>query len=227
MSSFSYPTVNEAEKELKREQNQEESLTQTEEIPRPSENDSQNISQRMERRHTRNHQQELEKEERDQAGETPCGITQCERSDKELTNIPEHQRHLRTKSPFQDSNSDPEPSKLPQEERTENESFLCDICGTIFYRNEHFLLDKRTDSRERSFSCSHCEKSLKQEINLKLKQKIHAEFTPFSCNESSKSFYHQESSLITHQGTHTGNMNHIIKKCFTEGAVTSRCKMAA
>ncbi|XP_030077705.1 gastrula zinc finger protein xLCGF3.1-like [Microcaecilia unicolor] len=206
--------VNEAIQKLKQEQNHEETPVEMEQIPGQSKNVCENISQGMKRRHARNHQQELEKEQRDPAGETSCGITECERSDRELTNIPEHQRHLRAESPFQNNNSDPEPSKYPQEERTENKSIQCDSCGIIFNMSDHFLLDKRTDSREKSFSCSHCEKSLQQKINLKLSQRIHAEFRPSSCNESSKSFYHQE-SLITHQRMHTGNMKHIRKKHFT------------
>ncbi|XP_030046345.1 zinc finger protein 271-like [Microcaecilia unicolor] len=192
-------TVDEALQKLKQEQNHEETPVETEQIPGQSKNVCENISQGMERRHARN-QQELEKEQRDPAGETPSGITESERSDGELINIPEHQRHLRTKSPFQDSNSDPEPSKLPEEERTENESFLCDICGTIFNMNDYFLLDKRTNSRVRSFSCSQCEKSCREKINLKLDQsfslssvlksneEVHGGQKPFPCSESGKSF---------------------------------------
>ncbi|XP_030046353.1 zinc finger protein 718-like [Microcaecilia unicolor] len=192
-------TVDEALQKLKQEQNHEEAPVETEQIPGQSKNVCENISQGMERTHARN-QQELEKEQRVPAGETPCGITESERSDRELINIPEHQRHLRTKSPFQDSNSDPEPSKLPEEERTENESLQCDICGTIFNMNDNFLLDKRTNSREKSFSCSHCEKSFRQKINLKLDQSfslssvlkrnkvIHSGQKPFACSESGKRF---------------------------------------
>ncbi|XP_030046354.1 zinc finger protein 140-like, partial [Microcaecilia unicolor] len=108
--------VNEALQKLKQEQNREETPVETEQIPGQSKNVCENIFQGMEKRQARNHQQELEKDQRDPAGETPCAISESERSDGELINIPKHQRHLRTKSPFQDSNSDPEPSKLPQEE---------------------------------------------------------------------------------------------------------------
>ncbi|XP_030042902.1 zinc finger protein 2-like [Microcaecilia unicolor] len=70
---------NEAVQELKQEQDREEPPVEMEQIPRQSGNVCENFSQGTEKRNTTNHQQESEKDHRDLAGDTPCGVTVSEK----------------------------------------------------------------------------------------------------------------------------------------------------
>nr|XP_033788487.1 zinc finger protein 846-like isoform X4 [Geotrypetes seraphini] len=101
-----------AEQELKQEResekNQGKYRLEMEQIQRQSGNVCANISQRTKRINTRNCQQESE-EQTDSAEDSLDGVPNSQRNDKDLSKIPEHQRHLT-------NHSDEITSKLQQEE---------------------------------------------------------------------------------------------------------------
>nr|XP_033789475.1 zinc finger protein 34-like [Geotrypetes seraphini] len=117
-----------ADTEVKREENQEKWFLEIEPIPSQPGNVSENISQRNENQNTRN-QQESEKKQRDPARDSLDAVTEGEKSDRELTNIPELQRHLRRERPLRNKNSDQMAFQLHQGERKGKKSILLDTTG--------------------------------------------------------------------------------------------------
>ncbi|XP_029448423.1 zinc finger protein 2 homolog [Rhinatrema bivittatum] len=162
-----------------------------------------NLSQRPEEGDTCQSQHELEKKQRDPARASPDGVTACVRNDREVTDIPEHQRHLRAERPFQSTNSNQMTSDLQQREEKKKKSFHCDTCGKTFDRKCHLVLHQKTHTRARPFPCSQCGKCFKHKLTLKLHQKFHTQGSIFTCIECKKSFSSRE-SLVIHQRTHTG-----------------------
>nr|XP_033788820.1 zinc finger protein 383-like [Geotrypetes seraphini] len=90
--------------ESKRIKNQREDPVEMEQIQTQSENVSVNISQRPGKINTKNCKQES-KEKKYPTGDTRDGIIQCERNERELSNIPEDKIHI-AERPFQIPNSD-------------------------------------------------------------------------------------------------------------------------
>nr|XP_033788439.1 zinc finger protein 354C-like isoform X2 [Geotrypetes seraphini] len=119
----------EAMQEMKREENEEKCLLEIENIPKQSGNVSENISLRNESRKTRNYQQESEKKQKDPARDSLDVVTEGEKSDGELTNIPELQRPPREESPLQSKGSDQMTLQLHQGEKKGKKSILRDACG--------------------------------------------------------------------------------------------------
>ncbi|XP_029443294.1 zinc finger protein 287-like isoform X2 [Rhinatrema bivittatum] len=187
---------NEVIQKEKREENREEHPIVLALTPRQSGNVCENLAQRTEGGDISQRQQESEKKEQDSAGDSPDGVTACERSDREFTDIPEHQRHLRRENPFQSNNSDQITSDFQQKEEEGKKSFHCDTCGKNFNRKCHFVLHQRNHPGARPFPC-------KQKLTLKLHQRIHTEGSTFTCIECKKTFSCRE-SLVIHQRTHTG-----------------------
>nr|XP_033789467.1 zinc finger protein 82 homolog isoform X2 [Geotrypetes seraphini] len=125
----SYTADTEAMQETKREENQEKWLLEIEPIPRQPGNVSENISQRNESQNTRNYKQESEKKPRDPARDSLDAVTEGEKSDGELTNIPELQRHPREEKPLRSKNSDQMAFQLHQGKRKGKKSILQDTTG--------------------------------------------------------------------------------------------------
>ncbi|XP_029442822.1 zinc finger protein 182-like [Rhinatrema bivittatum] len=228
---------NELVQEEKREENQEEYPIVLAITPTQSGNVCENLYQRTEGRNTSQRQQESEKQLRNPAAESLDGVTACERSDRELTDIPEHKRHLKAERPFPSNNSDqmisdlhqrdlraerPFPSNnsdqmisdLHQREEEGKKSFYCDTCGEIFNRKCHFVLHQKTHTGERTFPCFQCGKCFKHMLTLKLHQRIHTQGNIFTCTECKKNFSSRK-SLAIHQRTHTGNR---LSHCPQDGA---------
>ncbi|XP_030047652.1 uncharacterized protein LOC115461718 [Microcaecilia unicolor] len=178
------------------EESQEEPPLEMGQIPRQSRSICKNISQVTERRNAKNQQQ------RDAAGDSLDGVTDCGRSEGELTNTPEHQTHPGAQTSLQ-SNLEQLTSGLHQREGIEKKPFVFDICGKSFDKKYHLLLHQQTHPKERPFSCSQCAKCFKKRLNLKLHQRIHAKVKPVPCTECSKRFCNKK-ALITHLKTHIG-----------------------
>nr|XP_033789471.1 zinc finger protein 846-like isoform X2 [Geotrypetes seraphini] len=164
-------TDTEAMQEMKMEENQENWLLEIELIPRQSGNVSENISQRNESQNTRNYQQESEKKQRHPARDSLDAVTEGEKSDGELINIPELQRHRRKERPLRNKNSDQMAFQLHQEKKKGKKSILQDTVGKSLGKIYHFLLPKRIHPRVRPFLCCWCRKGSKQKVKLKYSRK--------------------------------------------------------
>ncbi|XP_029443133.1 zinc finger protein 567-like isoform X2 [Rhinatrema bivittatum] len=149
---------------------------------------------------TRSRQESLEKP-RNPAGDSLAGIAVCERSVRECTKIPEHQR------PFQKDNSEQMTFKVQQRDERKQISFECDTCGKNFNRESHLIFHIRHHTGERPYKCTECSKSFMRKDCLKRHQKIHTgtltRERPFQCTECVKCFILRK-TLIIHQRTHTG-----------------------
>ncbi|XP_030050336.1 zinc finger protein 732-like [Microcaecilia unicolor] len=207
-----------------KEKNQGEHPVEMEEIQRYSENVCENISQGSKRINTRNCKQET-KEQRDHVGDSMDGVSKCERNDRELSNIPEHQRHL-AERPFTTNNSDQVTSKLYREggkgkthqkeftctEYNRSTSFICPNCNKHFPLFSELQMHKRMHKKGKLFTCSECNKCFTQLSNLKVHQRFTRERKPFTCSECNKSFT-QHSNLKVHQMIHTGEKPFQCVKC--------------
>ncbi|XP_033989754.1 zinc finger protein 629-like [Trematomus bernacchii] len=147
-----------------------------------------------------------------------------------------HQRqteHLETEADGEDCggpeparNSDPERHLQPETEDNPGDSSEPDTedsadwmetrePGSNSQRNEQ---DSVSDSGEKTFSCSVCEKSFKWRGHLKRHMRIHTGETPFSCSVCKKSFT-QRGSLKDHMIIHTGERPFscsVCEKSFTQ-----------
>ncbi|XP_029443519.1 oocyte zinc finger protein XlCOF6-like [Rhinatrema bivittatum] len=185
--------------------------------PRQSRNVCKNLSQITDGGDTSQNQQELDKTWRDPTGNSLDGVTACERSDRELTDIPEHQRPMRAEITFQSNNSDQMTSDLTQIDLREMRAIQNNNSNQMtsdlqqrdeegkksFARKCHFVLHQKTHSGTRPVSCSQCGKFFKQKLTLKLHQRIHIQGNTFTCIECKKNLFSRESLLI-HQRAHTG-----------------------
>nr|XP_033788421.1 oocyte zinc finger protein XlCOF6-like isoform X1 [Geotrypetes seraphini] len=129
----SLDSVTEADTEamqwIKREENEEKWLLEIEHIPRQPGNVSENISKRNESRNARNYQQESEKKQRDPARYSLDAVTECEKSDGELTTILKLQRHPREERSLQNKDGDQMTFQIHQEERKGEISILHNTCA--------------------------------------------------------------------------------------------------
>ncbi|XP_029448502.1 oocyte zinc finger protein XlCOF6-like [Rhinatrema bivittatum] len=222
-----YETLSSLADNEKREENREEHPTVLPLTARQSRNAYENLSQRTEGGGTSQSQQELEQKQRPPAGDSLDGVIACERSDREVTDISEHQRQpragkpfqinnsdqmtsalyqkdLRVERPFQSNNSDQMTSDFHQIEEKGKQPFPCHTCGRTFDRKCHFVLHQKTHTGVRPFPCSWCGKSFKQKVTLQLHQRIHTQGNTFTCTECKKNFSSSE-SLVRHKRTHGGH----------------------
>ncbi|XP_029443190.1 oocyte zinc finger protein XlCOF6.1-like isoform X1 [Rhinatrema bivittatum] len=162
-----------------------------------------NVSKGPESREMRRIWQESEKKQRDPARDSSDENTECERSDRELADIPEHQRHPRAERPLQSNNSDHMTSELHQGKRNRKKSFLCDTCGKSFENKSCLISHQESHTGERSFSCSECGKYFTRKQYLRKHEKIHTREKPYPCSECGKSFTRKD-SVIEHQKFHMG-----------------------
>ncbi|XP_029443286.1 zinc finger protein 226-like [Rhinatrema bivittatum] len=182
---------------IKKEENREEVGL----ILSNSGNACQNVSKGIERRNTRNSQQESEKKQQEPAGDSPDGVTECEKNDRELTDIPEQQRQLRAEPQFQSNNSDQMTSDLHQTQCKGKKSFLCDVYGKGFGKESHLILHQKSHPLKTPFLCKKCGKSFNQGKTLKVDDSPRKE-KPLQYSECDKCFS-LKSNLSQHKRIRT------------------------
>ena len=82
-------------------------------------------------------------------------------------------------------------------------SFACSHCEKSFKRNTHLKSHQTTHTGERGFCCTECGKTCTTAGNLKVHRKIHTGEGLFSCKDCKKTFT-QSGSLKIHKNVHTG-----------------------
>ncbi|XP_030050200.1 zinc finger protein 664-like [Microcaecilia unicolor] len=200
--------------ERKRKKNQGEDPIEMKQIQTQSKYIFENISQGNNWRNARNHQEESN-EQRDPTEDSSSGVAECEKSDKELTNIHGHQRQL-TERPFEKNNHDEVNYKLHQEEGkgkkdqkefihiTSSISFICSKCNKSFLLYSELEMHKTSHTNKKPLTCTECNKSFNYSSQLKRHQRIHSGEKLYFCTECDKSFT-RLSNLKVHQMIHTGD----------------------
>nr|XP_033788850.1 zinc finger protein 347-like [Geotrypetes seraphini] len=212
--------------EWKREKNQGENLVEMEQIQTHSENVCENISQGTEKINTKNYKQESKKQ-RDPTDVSRDGVRKCERNDRDLSYIPEDQRHL-AEGPFQIKNSDKVTSKfhhgkrkgkthkkelqlLKRDPKNVNPSTATE-CNKSFPRLSALKRHKIIHTGHKPFTCTDCNKTFTRHSALKNHQLIHTGYKPFTCTECNKTFT-RHSALKKHQVIHTGHKPFTCTEC--------------
>nr|XP_033788501.1 oocyte zinc finger protein XlCOF6-like isoform X2 [Geotrypetes seraphini] len=158
----------------KSEENREEGAIEMDQMSRQSGFDCDIVLLGTEKRHSRHGKKESENEQRDFVGDSPDGVTECERRDSALTNSTDHQKDGETKKPFAcrtcgrrfqkkkrrvtlqrkerkfHINSDRMRPNLRQRDGVGKTSFLCDICGRNFNRKSRFIFHREIHKGERT-----------------------------------------------------------------------------
>uniref|UniRef100_A0A6P8QV78 Zinc finger protein 160-like n=1 Tax=Geotrypetes seraphini TaxID=260995 RepID=A0A6P8QV78_GEOSA len=184
--------------EWKREKNEEEDPVEMEQIQTLSENVCENISQGTKKINTKNYKQES-KNQRDPTEVSREGVRKCERNDRDLSYIPEDQRHL-AEGPFQIKNSDKVTSKFRHDKRKEKT------------HKKELQLHIRDHKNVKPSTSTECNKNLTQLSNLKRHKIIHSRYKPHACTECNKSFT-RLSTLNNHQVIHTGHKPYTCTEC--------------
>ena len=70
-------------------------------------------------------------------------------------------------------------------------------------RNAHIPTHKRTHTDEKTFECSHCDKTFSLYMVLVINQRTHTGEKLFQCSHCDKSFSNN-SHLVIHKRSHTG-----------------------
>nr|XP_033790480.1 zinc finger protein 350-like isoform X2 [Geotrypetes seraphini] len=156
--------------------------------------------------------QESPTEQRRPAGDSPDGATERERSDRQLRNTPVHQRLLKSKTTFQNNDSERKTSKCPQGEKTGKKSFVCKSCGKNFDKKPCFISHQETHREEKTFLCSECGKAFTLRRYLLKHERVHKGERPFACAQCGKTFPRKD-TLIVHQKFHTGERPFHCSEC--------------
>nr|XP_033788825.1 zinc finger protein 583-like [Geotrypetes seraphini] len=164
----------------KREKKQGKDPVEIEQVQRQSGNVCENISQGTERINTK----QESTEQRELVRDSTDGVAECERKDRELSNIPEDQRH-QLERPLRINNSDKMNSEAHHGKRKGK-------------THQH------THRAVKPYTCSECIQSFTWLSDLEAHQKIHTGDKAFSCIECKKNFT-RHSNLKIHQRIHTGD----------------------
>ncbi|XP_035286167.1 zinc finger protein 2 homolog isoform X4 [Anguilla anguilla] len=90
--------------------------------------------------------------------------------------------------------------------------FSCTHCGKTFEYCSQLKLHQRSHTGEKPYSCTHCGKRFSLQCGLDTHQRIHTGEKPFCCTHCGMCFA-QQSSLITHQRIHTGEKPFVCAHC--------------
>ncbi|XP_064202100.1 zinc finger protein ZFP2-like isoform X3 [Anguilla rostrata] len=90
--------------------------------------------------------------------------------------------------------------------------FSCTHCGKTFEFCSQLKLHQRSHTGEKPYSCTHCGKRFSLQCGLDTHQRIHTGEKPFCCTHCGMRFA-QQSSLITHQRIHTGEKPFVCAHC--------------
>ncbi|XP_029442831.1 zinc finger protein 569-like [Rhinatrema bivittatum] len=172
----SYTGHVEVTQEEKREENREQCPRRLGLMPRQSGNGREKVYQKTEKGNIRKRQPRAEKKQQGSAEDSPDGVPACERSDRELPNIPEHQRHPRAERPFQSTNSDHTSSKLHQRHPRAERPFQSNNSAHVTSN-----LHQRDPRAERPFQSTNSD-LIKSDLHLKAEtpfQSHHSDHTTF------------------------------------------------
>lgn len=72
--------------------------------------------------------------------------------------------------------------------RTSGKEHICDVCGYVFKRREHWRRHKEVHQKSRPHTCEVCNKTFKRAEHVKRHQSVHFTNKPFPCLECSSAF---------------------------------------
>ncbi|XP_044145671.1 gastrula zinc finger protein XlCGF57.1-like [Bufo gargarizans] len=104
------------------------------------------------------------------------------------------------------------PRRSVKKTQTGEKTFSCSECGKRFNRKSILVTHKRIHTGERPFSCSECNKSFNRKSVLLIHERIHTGAKPFSCSKCEKRF-NRMSDLIVHEKIHTGEKPFPCSEC--------------
>jgi hypothetical protein len=78
--------------------------------------------------------------------------------------------------------------KTKRAPRTSGKEHICDVCGYVFKRREHWRRHKEVHQKSRPYNCEVCNKTFKRAEHVKRHQSVHFTDKPFPCLECSSAF---------------------------------------
>ncbi|XP_068111807.1 oocyte zinc finger protein XlCOF8.4-like [Hyperolius riggenbachi] len=101
---------------------------------------------------------------------------------------------------------------VQQKSQTTEKPYSCSECGKSYSQKPLLNRHQKTHTGERGYSCSECGKSFSQGHYLMLHQRIHTGEKPFTCSECGKCFFRND-HLIRHRRVHTGEKPYTCSVC--------------
>lgn len=72
--------------------------------------------------------------------------------------------------------------------RSSSKDHVCDVCGYLFKRREHWRRHKEVHQKSRPYNCDVCNKTFKRAEHVKRHQSVHLSTKPYPCMECSSAF---------------------------------------
>lgn len=72
--------------------------------------------------------------------------------------------------------------------RSSSKDHVCDVCGYVFKRREHWRRHKEVHQKSRPYNCDVCNKTFKRAEHVKRHQSVHLTTKPYPCMECSSAF---------------------------------------
>ncbi|XP_050427499.1 zinc finger protein 32-like [Adelges cooleyi] len=94
-------------------------------------------------------------------------------------------------------------SQIQVDKQDLRKSFVCSVCGKIFYHGHNYRVHMKMHYGIRSHQCDQCDRKFAQSGHLTIHKRIsHTNIRPFKCDLCDKAFAVKQ-YLITHRRTHT------------------------